>query len=153
VPHQRYLPHFRVGPEPANLPVLQELLERLVVVRVHADELLRRIMVPCEVLVTIAPLLGERALFSVSPCRQLRYVGRIMVGDPCQSLGPRVDARNRTVEGKDVSDAESTVVEREIRALVTVERQSTTVPKTSKVVGWDSWLTFSGKIRGRSKES
>jgi len=49
-----------------------------------------------------------------------------------QSLGPRVDARNRTVEGKDVSDAESTVVEREIRALVTVERQSTTVPKTSK---------------------
>lgn len=53
-------------------------------------------------------------------------------GNRTQSSGVSVDARSRTVEGIELSGAETAVLECEISVLVMVERQSTTVPKTSK---------------------
>lgn len=49
-----------------------------------------------------------------------------------QSAAVSFDARSRTAEGREASGAERALVQWVIRALVTVERQSTTVPKTSK---------------------
>lgn len=49
-----------------------------------------------------------------------------------QSSAVSVEARSRTADGSEASGAERASAQWAMRAAVTVERQSTTVPKTSK---------------------
>lgn len=68
--------------------------------------------------------------------REVRGVGedeeRYNEGRRTQSSAVIVEARSRTAEGSEASGAERASAQWVIRALVMVERQSTTVPKTSK---------------------